>query len=145
MTYKKQENSKIYLNKIKCNLYAVKYVYFSLFFLINSSNLLIVTSTQSSMLSSPLPPFLTHRVYLSSQRCRALSIIIYFLVFWSILSILRIALSILKGRLSSCWSLWWDFCFRVWFREVFCSSALFSYFFLHHCLTVSASNIPRYC
>ena len=43
-------------------------------------------------------------------------------------------------------SLWWDFCYIVWFREVFSFSCgiLFFFSFISTCLMVSASSISKY-
>ena len=57
-------------------------------FSMSSSSRCIDGSTPSSMLASPLPPFLldTFNMSTSSQGCNALCIIISFLVLWSICS-----------------------------------------------------------
>ena len=57
-----------------------------LLFLMFSLNPCINTSMQSSMLSSPLPPFLLDTYYLSmsSPRCKAFCIVINFLFLWSV-------------------------------------------------------------
>ena len=59
------------------------------------------------------------------------------LLFWSIL---RMVLSILRGRQSRCLSFWWVFCYVVWFRIVFSFSWVF-----FSSLTVSLLIFPSIC
>ena len=58
----------------------------SLLFFVYSSSAWIVASTQSSMLTRPLPPFFleTYSLSVSSLGCSALCIVISFLVLWFI-------------------------------------------------------------
>ena len=46
-------------------------------------------------------------------------------LFWSTW---RMVPSILKGRQPWYFPLWWDFCYVVWFRVIFCSSEVFFFF-----------------
>ena len=68
--------------------------------------------------------FLTHTTCQSSLGCKALWIVISFLVLWFICwssspSTLRMVSSIFEGGQPSCLSLWWGFCYIVWFQVVF--------------------------
>ena len=99
---------------------------------------------------SLLPTFLdTYSVSTSSLWCRALIIVINFLVLSSIcllLSILTTVLSILQ-ELLRCLYLRCTFCCRTWFREVFSffwSTHLLFFSFIFNCSMASASNILKY-
>ena len=107
-------------------LFLVTVISFPPCFFMDSSGRCIDPSTLSSMLTSLLhTSFLnTYSLSISSLWCKALCIIMGFLVLWSIcwsssLSILRIVLSILRVGQPRCLSLWWDLCSVVWFRVVF--------------------------
>ena len=89
------------------------------------------------MLANLLPlSFLdTYSRSMSSLRCKALCIVMSFLVLWSTCwsffsSTLRIVSSILRRRRPRCLSLWWDSCYIIWFRVVFSFSwdILFNFF-----------------
>ena len=111
----------------------------SLLILILFTRLGMATSTLSS-LASPLPySFLDiYGLSLSSLKWKALCISINFLVPWcsclsSLLLPFKMALSILRTEPPRCLTIWWDFCCRVWFQEVFLLiwDTFFSYFFIH--------------
>ena len=56
-------------------------------------------------------------------------------------------LSILQEQLL-CLSLWWDFCSRVWFQEIFsfiCNTLLLFFSFISTCLMVSTSKYYYDC
>ena len=84
----------------------------------------------------------------SSQRWKALYIVMNFLLFWSIT--LCSSLDTLKNGpeyLIMGTAIWWDFYFIVWLRVVFSFSRdIFRIFFFLYLilLTVSASNISKY-
>ena len=75
-------------------------------------------------------------LFMSSLRCKALRLVINFLVFWSIcltFSLIHFkVLSILQGAHPMCLSLWWVSCYRACFQDVFLFiwDTLF-YFFFH--------------
>ena len=76
------------------------------------------------MLTSPLPSSFLESYNLSvSFRCKALCMIINFLVYWSVSeflpSILRMVLSIFQGELLRSLFVWWEFYSRAWSRSIF--------------------------
>ena len=116
----------------------------------------IVAFIQFSILVSPLPPSCleTLNMPVSSLRCKVLCIVICFLDLWSLslwisfLSILRMVQSIFQGRLLTCLFLWWDFCCKPWFWEVFSFfwDTLFFFFFFNFIsvfIMLFASNTPN--
>ena len=91
------------------------------------------------MLASPLSPsFLdTYNPWISSLGCEALCIVTSFFlssgpfveVLWSTL---RTVLSMLCEGQSRYLSVWWNFCYIVWFRVVFRSPEVFYLIFFFH-------------
>ena len=60
-------------------------------------------------------------------------------------STLRIVPSILREGQSRYLSVWWKFCYVLWFRVVFRFPGVFFYFsFIYECLVMFASIIPKY-
>ena len=122
-----------------------------LIFLYSLRDVLREVSTLSSMQASSLPPSFLHTCSLSisSLGCKALRIVMSFLVFWSICSsfaLYKNGPEYLTRRQPRFLSLWWDFFYIVWFRVVPRSpEILFSHFpFISHCLMVSTLNIPKH-
>ena len=94
--------------------------------------------------------FLTHIVYLchlSDVRPYASLVFLYSgpLAWILTSSILRMVPSILQDRQPRFLSLWWDFCSKAWFRDIFLIVwyILFLCFsFISTCLMICTSNIP---
>ena len=96
----------------------------------------IDASAPSWILASLLHPFLlTHIVYMSSLECKALSMVINFLVLWfTCFGFYFIYLKIspeehTKGT-AQVFTLWWDSCYIIWSRVVF-SFTRYTLFLFH--------------
>ena len=84
---------------------------------------------------------------MTSRRPRALSIVINFLVFWSISlksSFVHFGHKYVEKGLPKCAVLWWNFWKRLWFREVFLLVLFSSFYFISTYLTVFTCNIPKF-
>ena len=111
--------------------------FINLFFLV-----LELSHLQFSKLASRLsPPFLDtySQCHVSGVRLYAWSFSLFFRPFSSIVHFNNDPENLIRGRPLRCLFLWWDFCCRSCFQEVFCY-----FFFFHFSLIVSASNIPKY-
>ena len=101
------------------------------------------------MLTSPLRPSFLDTYSQSSLGCKAMYIVIKFLVLWlislsSYLDHFKNVPEFLQGELPLCLFLWWYFCSKACSREVFSFVYCYVIFFLPACLLVSASIIPKY-
>ena len=118
-------------------LFLVAVISFPPRFLLWSSSCCIDASSLSWTLVSRVSPsfFDTYILSTSSLGCRAICIVISFLVLWSIClgflwSTSRMAPSILWGRQPKYLSLLWDFCYVFFFFVLSCFFVLLKYSFL---------------
>ena len=97
---------------------------FALFYVVFKSSYWGIEAIFNAGESFP-PSFLdTYSLSISSMGCKALCIVLYFLILWSIclnssFFHLRMVPSILQGVQPRYLSLWCDFCYIVWFWIVF--------------------------
>ena len=105
------------------------------------------SSTISWMLVTALPPsFLgTYSLFTSSLGCKALCIVVSFLVLWSICwSFYLVHFKNGPLYLKKETTLWWNFCSIVCFRVVFLFFWDTHFWWFFFILMVSTSNIPKY-
>ena len=99
------------------------------------------------MLAYPLPPsFLGTYILSMSTRCKALCIVINFLIFWAISSLVHLknGPNYLTLGTSKVFSLWRDSCFEKFFSFVWDTFFFLVFSFIPTFLMVFASNDPKF-